>query len=236
MTAIDVPVGGARRRTLVLSRRVGTSVVLVASGAWAIGFMSLALARHRGYGSARFDLGNMAQAVWNTAHGRFLEMTLETGEQTSRLAVHVDPILALFAPPALLFPAPEVLIVGQAIALAAGAWPVLALARRRLESEAAAVFLALSYLVCPWIAWETVADFHPVALAIPLFLYAIWFLDSGRYVAFSVATALALTCGELMGLPLLGLGLWHAVSTRRWAVGAVIAAAERLGPPSVSGS
>ena len=77
------------------------------------------------------------------------------------------------------------------------------------------MFLAL-YLLCPWIAWETLADFHPVALAIPLFLFAIWFLDGARYVAFAVAAGLALACGELMGLPLLGVALWHGVSTRRW--------------------
>jgi uncharacterized membrane protein len=215
----------SRVRALVLSRVTGNVVVLVSAAVWAVAYAALALDRHREYRSARFDLGNMAQAVWNTAHGRFLEMTLETGEQASRLAVHVDPILALFAPAALVFPTPETLVVAQAFALAAGAWPVLQLARRRLASEAAAVFLALSYLLCPWIAWETLADFHPVALAIPLFLFAIWFLDSGRYVAFSIAAALALTCGELMGLPLLGVGLWHGVSTRRWRAAALIAGA-----------
>jgi uncharacterized membrane protein len=225
MTAIDVPMARERRFPLTITRRVGTSIVLASSALWAIGYATLALDRHWEYRSARFDLGNMAQAVWSTAHGRFLETTLETGEQTSRLAVHVDPILALFAPLALVLPAPDVLVVCQAIALATGAWPVLQLGRRRLSSETAAVLLSLSYLLCPWIAWETLADFHPVALAIPLFLFAIWFLESGRYVAFTVAAALALACGELMGMPLLGLGLWHAVSTRRWRAGALIATA-----------
>ena len=58
---------------------------------------------------ARFDLGNMVQAVYNTAHGHFLEIT--TGElkprQMSRLGSHVDPILALFALPWLVWPSPD---------------------------------------------------------------------------------------------------------------------------------
>jgi uncharacterized membrane protein len=216
----------ARARTLplALTRRIGTSVVLVVACVWTVGYARLALERHWNYGSARFDLGNMVQAVWNTAHGRFLETTLETGEQTSRLAVHVDPILALFAPAALVFPTPAVLIVGQAAALAVGALPILWLARRRLGSEGAALLLALTYLASPWIAWETQTDFHPVALAIPLYLYAIWFLDDRLYARFALVTALALLCGELMGLPLLFIGLWHAVSAQRWKVGALIAA------------
>ena len=69
--------------------------------------------KYRAYMDARFDLGNMVQAVFNTAHGRFLEIT--TGElkprQMSRLGSHVDPILALFALPWLVWPSPVMLLV-----------------------------------------------------------------------------------------------------------------------------
>ena len=50
---------------------------------------------------------------------------------------------------------------------------------------------------------------HPLVLAIPLFLYSIWFLDSERIVAFSVCALLAATTGELMGLSIACLGLWY---------------------------
>jgi uncharacterized membrane protein len=36
---------------------------------------------------------------------------------------------------------------------------------------------ALAYLAYPWIAWSAVDTFHPVTLAIPLFLLCIWFLE-----------------------------------------------------------
>ena len=49
-------------------------------------------------GGGRFDLGNMVQAVWSTAHGHPLRMTDLQGDQISRLAAHVDPVLVLFAP------------------------------------------------------------------------------------------------------------------------------------------
>jgi uncharacterized membrane protein len=222
VTAIDVPV--PRGRSVALTQRLGTMIVVGASAVWATGYAALAVQRHWTYGSARFDLGNMAQAVWNTAHGRFLEMTLTGGEQASRLSVHVDPILALFAPFALVVPTPELLLVGQAVALAAGAWPVLALARRRGVSEGPAVLLALAYLLCPWIAWQTQSDFHALTLAIPLLLYAVYFLDTGRPIAFAVTAGLALLCGELMGLSLIGLGAWHVLATRRWVAGSLIAA------------
>src|SRR5690606_802005 len=87
-------------------------VVVLAMVAFAVLFTVLSYFKYRAYMDARFDLGNMVQAVYNTAHGRFLEIT--TGEleprQMSRLGSHVDPILALFALPWLVWPSPVMLL------------------------------------------------------------------------------------------------------------------------------
>jgi uncharacterized membrane protein len=87
-------------RTVVWSRSFPLALGLVVAGstAWAGLFLVTAVERHESVRSHRFDLGNMVQVVWSTAHGRPFEMTLGTGEQASRLGVHVDPILGLFAP------------------------------------------------------------------------------------------------------------------------------------------
>jgi uncharacterized membrane protein len=200
---------------------VGTLWALV----WTFAFSSSPGRRYGDLATYRFDLGNMTQAVWNTAHGHPLELTLATGEQASRLGVHVDPILALFAPLWWLFPSPVLLAVVQAGALASGAYPVLRLAERRLESTTAALLVAAAYLLYPWLVWQAYREFHPVALAIPALLWAVWFLESDRLVAFVVAAGLGLVCGELVGLALVGLGAWYALSTRRWRRGALIAGA-----------
>ena len=83
-----------------------------------------AVQRHREYRTYRNDLGNMVQVVDNTAHGRILQMTSSDGRQISRLASHVDPILALFALPWLVWPDPAMLLVTQAVLVALAAWPV----------------------------------------------------------------------------------------------------------------
>ena len=54
--------------------------------AYAAGFSALSVLRHDSFETGRFDLGNMVQAVWSTAHGHFLRVTNLHGEQTSRLA------------------------------------------------------------------------------------------------------------------------------------------------------
>jgi uncharacterized membrane protein len=173
----------------------------------------------------RYDLGNMVQAVWSTAHGRPLETTNgHTGEQMVRLGSHVDPILAALTPLWLVAPSPLTLVAIQVAAVALGALPVFWLARRHLSSERAAALLALAYLAYPWIAWTAVDAFHPVTLAIPLFLFAVWYLHTDRLWLFSVCAVLAMTTGELMGITVAALGVWYALARRRRTAGLVIAA------------
>ena len=173
----------------------------------------------------RYDLGNMVQAVWSTAEGRPLETTLGSGEQATRLASHVDPILGLLAPFWMLFPTPVTLAAVQLGACALGALPVFWLARRHLDSEKAAGLLALTYLMYPWLVWTSLEAMHPVTLAVPLTLYAIWFLYSERIWAFATFAVLILASGELMGLSVAGLGLWYWLSRRHRRAGLLIAGA-----------
>ena len=89
----------------VLARHWASILVSAGAVVWGLAFALLAADRHRTFLSARFDLGNMVQAVWNTAHGRFLETTTADGIQLTRVGVHVDPLLALFAPAWWVWPA-----------------------------------------------------------------------------------------------------------------------------------
>jgi uncharacterized membrane protein len=192
--------------------------------AWSMTLFALVRGRYLDFGYARFDLGNMVQAVWSTADGRPLEVTSTTGEQMSRLGGHVDPILALLAPLWEIAPTPLTLAATQIAAVAVGALPVFWLARRHTGSERAASFLAVAYLAYPWLAWTAVDAFHPVTLAIPLFLFAVWFLDTGRLAAFGLCAVLAVATGELMGVVLAALGVWYALVRGERRVGLSIAA------------
>ena len=202
------------------SRRLLT----VAIGAFAAGFAALSTLRHRAFETGRFDLGNMVQAVWSTAHGDVLGVTTLHGTQTVRFAAHVDPILALFAPLWLVWPSPTMLLTVQAIALALGALPVFWLARKHLDGERVALGFALAYLLYPATQWVTLSEFHPVALACPLLLYAFWYLDEDRLAPFALFALLAATTKEEVPLVIAGLGAWYALTRRRWAIGGTVAA------------
>jgi len=211
------------RRALLLP----SPQVLVAAGivAYAAGFAALSVLRHSAFFTGRFDLGNMVQAVWSTAHGHPLRMTDLHGDQISRLAAHVDPILVLFAPLWWIWPSPNMLLTVQAAAIALGAVPVFRLARRHLGSQRAGLGFALAYLLYPATGWLTLNEFHPVALATPLLLFAFWYLDEDRLLPFALFAIAAAACKEEIALVVAGFGLWYALARHRRLAGAAIAAA-----------
>ena len=210
---------------MTFPRPTSRTLLWTAIGAYAAGFSALSILRHRAFSTGRFDLGNMVQAVWSTAHGHPLQITGLRGDQISRLGAHFDPILAAFAPLWLAWPSPDMLLVAQAIAVALGALPVFWLARKHLGSDRIALGFALAYLIYPPTQWLTLNEFHPVALACPLLLYAIWFLDEGRLVPFAACAIVAATTKEEIALVVAGLGIWYALAHgRRW-TGAAVAAA-----------
>jgi uncharacterized membrane protein len=198
--------------------------VAAAMLSYAAGFAALSVLRHKAFATGRFDLGNMVQAVWSTAHGHPLQMTNLHGAQISRLAAHVDPILVLYAPLWWLWPSPNLLLVTQVLLVAAGAWPVFRLARKHLGSPRAAFGFALAYLLYPATGWLTLNEFHPVALATPFLLFAFWYLDNDRFVPFVLFAVLASACKEEIGLVVAGFGAWYAISRRHWLAGVAIAA------------
>jgi len=193
--------------------------------AYAAGFAALSVLRHEAFETGRFDLGNMVQAVWSTAHGHLLQVTNLHGAQISRLAAHVDPILIVFAPLWWIWPSPSLLLTAQALAVALGALPLFWLARKHTGSERAALGFSLAYLIFPATEWMTLNEFHPVSLACPLLLFAIWYLDEDRLLPFACFAALAALTREEVPLVIAGLGIWYAIGRRRWLAGGTIAAA-----------
>jgi uncharacterized membrane protein len=201
-----------------------TATLIAAAAAYGAGYAALSVLRHRAFATGRFDLGNMVQAVWWTAHGHPLRMTNLHGAQISRLAAHVDPLLAVFGPLWWIWPSPDLLLVVQSLAIGAGAFPVYWLARKHLRSPRAGLGFALVYLLYPATGWLTLNEFHPVALATPLLLYAFWFLDNDRLLPFALCAVAAAASKEEIGLVIAGFGLWYVLARRRTTAGLAIAA------------
>ena len=174
----------------------------------------LAIQRYRTYYGGRFDLGNMVQAVYNTAHGHFLQTTNIDGKQISRLGAHVDPILAVFALPWLVWPSPLMLLVGQAVIVSLTAWPAYRLGLRILGDARAAFFLAVALLAYPPLQYAVLNEFHPVTLAITFLLFAFVFVDEGHWWRAAPFLVLAALCKEEIPLVIALMGAYFALRKR----------------------
>ena len=198
-------------------------------------FSTLSVLKHRAFNSFTFDLGIMSQVLWNTAHGRLFELSLDRPLDTelvgSYLGNHVYPILLLIAPLYRVWPDPRLLLILQSVALGVGAVPLYWIARRDLRSPWLHGGLVVSYLLYPALGYLNLFDFHPIALSVPFLLFAYWALVEKRPLLFWVMVLLTLATKEEMVVPLAAFGiyclirpqwrrkgLWLLVLTALWAV------------------
>ena len=183
-------------------------------------FSWLSVQRHETYQSHAFDLGNMDQAVWNTLHGHFLWFTdMAVGQQvlTSRFAIHVEPILALFAPLYLLHSGPETLLVAQAWVVGLGAIPCYLLARFALGRHWLALVFPAAYLLHPSLQHMLLDDFHAVALSACFLLWALYFYFTDRMPGFAIFAVLAASTKEDVGLVVALIGIAWLIRRRLYA-------------------
>lgn len=202
-------------------------LLLVAMIAYIIIFTTLAFDLHAGMRTHRSDLGQIAQAVWNSSQGRFVEMT-DNGFIATRMTDHVEPILALISPVLWLWRDVRALLLLQVVLVGIGAWPLYELALRRLDTllsprehtqiwqieplrqmtRPLALVLGIAYLLTPHLQSALLTEFHAVPLAVPLILWAFWAVEAGRLWQFAMATLLVAATKEEMALLAAGLAAW----------------------------
>jgi uncharacterized membrane protein len=170
-----------------------------------------AILRYETFKATAFDLGNMDQVLWNTIHGRpfqFTNQAIDWYGPPTRLAVHFEPIIL---PLSLLYAFhadPRILLVFQTLALAAGALPVFLLTRKLIPAwPLLGTLMATAYLMSPALLGLNIFDFHPVALATPLLLYALLALEYRRLVWFVILCILAASTKEDVPLAIALLGV-----------------------------
>lgn len=199
-------------------RRWATAGMWALVAAFAITFAVLALRRHEALATNGMDLGNVDQALWNTAHGRLLEFT-NMFPVTNRLALHVEPILLLLVPFYWLgLGGPRFLLVVQALVVALGAWPLYWIARDELPGRHPWLYLVfpLAYLLAPALQAAVLYDFHAVTLAPTFLLLAFHALEDERPWRYALFAALAVACKEDMALVVAMLGMFALLTGRRW--------------------
>jgi len=202
-------------------------LLLGAVVAYALWFSWLTLSRFQALEARALDMGNLHQAIWNTAYGNWFHQTNQPGS-VNRLSLHVEPILLPIAALFRLAPRVETLLILQSVTVALGALPLYALGIRRLTPSIGrrggawlALVLALGWLTMPAIQAANWLEFHPVTLAPTFFIAAFYFLTERRVGWYAFFALLAATCKEDLGLVVFLMGLYAAIAQRQWRLGAI---------------
>src|SRR5579875_1412207 len=194
-------------------------------------FLWVSLGLYETFQMHALDMGNMGQAAWNTIHGRpffFTNMrplySIEAFGTTTRLSFHVEALFPFISLVYLIYPHPESLLVLQTVALGLGAVPTFLLARDILRSSWLALDFAAAYLLFPALESMNLYEFHPVALATALLLFAFWFAYRRWYIPYILFSLAAIGTKEEIGLVVALMSLYLIFSGRNKAVGFAVGA------------
>jgi uncharacterized membrane protein len=226
--------------------------VMIAMLFYAIYFAAFGAQRYFTFQSSGYDLSFYTQSLWNTLHGEFFRLTVQP-ITPNFFSVYFTPSVLLLTPLYALWPSPVCLFLVQSAAAASGAWPIMLLARERLQSPWLAAGYAVIYLLYPALQAATLFDFHGITLAAPCLIWAWYLARRRRWAAYSVMAVLAAGFREeivaaifIIGLLLIfdsttrRVGGWTMVGAAAWAASLAFVAVPLVAPQGsltgVSGS
>lgn len=165
------------------------------------------------------DLALHDNYVWNLAAGHFLRNTIIEGSTIWNF--YFAPLLAALTPIYALWNGARTILVLQTIALASGVFPVYWYARSKLGAGLALIFV-VSYFLYPALEFVNLLNFHVIALSVPIFSFALFFLLRKNQAPFLVCVGLLLLVKEEALFAVLGMGLYVLLVQRQRLVGAAI--------------
>lgn len=202
-----------RRRPLSAVLPLG--LALIAAAAYA----AISIYRHDHFASNAYDLGVQDQTVWGYSRLQMIPNTVEM--IPNLLGDHFHPILMVIAPLYRIWDDVRVLLVVQAVLLAAAAIPIFWWARQRLGLIPAIAFEA-AYLTFWGVFSGVIFDFHHIAFAVPAVSFGLYAVLTNRNRLFWAMLALGLLTRENIALTFAAIGVYIAVVQHRWRLGAAV--------------
>jgi uncharacterized membrane protein len=157
------------------------------------------------------DFAHHDQMVWNLLHGRIFNSILGV----DFLGNHVHFITFLIAPFYWFIPHPLFLLFLQTVFLAAGVFPLYALARLYLTYRLS-LTICIIYLLYPGLGYTNLYEFHPTCFAVFFLLTTAYYFYKENFPLFNVFMVLSLLCQENIALIFVMWGIYSYVLKREW--------------------
>ena len=186
-------------------------------------FSFYTIQNHWNLRTAAYDLAIEDNVVYNAMYGKLLKASPMFGPEGTHLGHHATFFAFALAPFYAISPAPETLLIIQAVLIGAAVIPLFLFARGRLGPWYAAVIAALYVLYAP-LHGANLYDFHYPPLGIGFVFWTMFLVDTKRDKWAAVALLLALSVREDIALAIFGVGAYFLLSNRRPKAGFTLAA------------
>ncbi|MHC1694402.1 MAG: DUF2079 domain-containing protein [Eubacteriales bacterium] len=191
-----------------------TYIACLIAGAVVVGFFLsyITILRYKAYFSSTYDFGIFTQMYYYMAKTGLPLVTCERDRLLSHFAVHFSPVYYLFLPFYLLYQKPETLLVIQAVAVAASAFPIYMIARKHSHSRLISLTAALIGITYPAFFRGVYYDFHENVFLLCFILWALYFFDERKYIPAWIFVLLTLSVKEDAGLYVFFIGMYYLAS------------------------
>jgi uncharacterized membrane protein len=203
-----------RERHPRLSAWLGRYAVYLIALFFALLYCAISLLKHMNFQSHGWDLGIFDQHIWHLS--RF-----QMGYNTVRLVPslfgdHFILIFLFVAPAFWIWSDVRMLLIVQAVAVAAGAIPIFYVVRYALKSRFCALCLATTYLLF-WGTFELIFfDFHEFAFAGPILALTFLCIQREKWWGYFLTLPFLLFIKETMAFLVFFLGLYVIIFHKKW--------------------
>lgn len=185
----------------------------------AVFYATIAIYRHDRFASDGYDLGIFDQTIWGYSRLEIVRNTVKG--VPNLLGDHFHPALMLLAPAYWIWDDARVLLVVQALLLAAASLPIYWWARPRL-GVAGALAMQLAFLGFWGLLSGAIFDFHELALAVPAISFGLYALLERRTWLFWAMLALGCLSKEDIALTFAAMGVYAVAVQRRPRLGLAV--------------
>lgn len=183
-------------------------------------FLALSLLRHWHFQSMSFDLGIYDNLFWRYAHGLNSWSPIR---ELNLLGDHFHPIFFLFVPFYKIFPRAETIVIIQALLVVISGYPIYLMAKKRFKNVILANVLVFAFLSFAGIQAALEFDFHAIAIAVPLLVFAFYFLVERRWFFYFLFTLFALGSKEDVSAFVFTMGLYAFFFRKERVIGTITA-------------
>src|SRR5207247_1690090 len=134
------------------------------------------------------DTALLDWVYYSTLHGKFFWCF---DLDNSYFESHQEPLLILYLPLYFIAPSVKTLLFLQTLSIAVASIPVYLLGRKVLESEQAAVLMAVAFLFFPTLVSQHVNQLHTSVFPLPFLMFAFYCFQEQRSLPFVALLTLA---------------------------------------------